>query len=58
MWDDDFDNEEYERLTYDYDSTIYYSGNPKNKQADSSSKSTNNTISSSYYDNFYEDDYS
>lgn len=57
MWDDDYDQEEYERLTYDFDSAVDYTAKQKGKQIDFSSLTKKNSAPTSYYDTFYEDDF-
>ena len=51
MWEDDFENEEYERLMYDYESSIYCNDISK------TSKTRQNRSSSNSYYNSYSDDY-
>lgn len=55
MWEDDMNNEEYERLTYDYDSGIYESHKSKQKTGTRTSGMFRDSFTSSYDDTFDDD---
>lgn len=51
MWEDDLYNEELERLTYDYDSTIYYDRDPGSRYK--SQYDSNSSYDEDFSDNYF-----